>query len=136
MFAFRYARLIVRTYEFFNQTATISAKYTATHSHTKYKLLNTTIRRNTFCSTAGDSPEEYKPDIDAIAKGDPEMEKKLKVLLLEIEVLRQEGSLVPSAASMRQEDWEELVKLRTRSGRVKFLMFLFKKEKRKESQKV
>lgn len=74
--------------------------------------------------------------MEAIAKGDPEIEKRLKLLLLEIEVLRQEGSQVPSPAGIKEEDWEELVKLRSRSGRNKFLRFLFKKEKIKQSQKI
>lgn len=50
--------------------------------------------------------------------------------------MRQEGSEVPSPGFIKQEDWEELVKLRSRSGRNKYLRFLFKKEKMKENLKI
>lgn len=57
-------------------------------------------------------------------------------MLLELEVLRQECSPVPSPRFLKQEDWMELVKLHSRSARTKYLRFLFKKEKIKENAKL
>lgn len=85
-------------------------------------------------ANTGDKPQEL--DLKAISKGDPQVEHKLKVLLLEMEVLRQEGHLVPEVSLMKPEDFEELLNLQSRSGRQKFLQFLFKKSKKQENQKV
>lgn len=52
---------------------------------------------------------------------------------MEIDVLRQEGKQVPSPGFIKHEDWEELVKLRSRHSRNNYLRFLFKKEKIKEN---
>lgn len=79
---------------------------------------------------------EKEMDIKVISKGDPDVERKLKVLLLEMEVLRQEGHLVPDLSVMKPEYWEELLNLNSRSGRRKYLQFLFKKSKTIENKKV
>lgn len=75
-------------------------------------------------------------DVKALSKGDAEVEHKLKVLLLEIEVLRQEGHPVPDISFMKPEFFEELLNLKSRSKRQKFLHFLFKKSKIIENKKV
>lgn len=92
-----------------------------------------------YCTTQGKNDGAGgtgELDFQAITKGDPEVEHKLKVLQLEIEVLRQEGCLVPDADFMKTEHWEELLRLPSRTARKTFLVFLFKKSKTKENKKV
>lgn len=74
--------------------------------------------------------------IKEIIASNPDVEKKLKLLLLELEVLRQDGHNIPSNSFMRKDYWEELLKLESRTGRKKYLTFLFKLEKKKENVQV
>ena len=75
--------------------------------------------------------ESLEPDVFAITQGDPELTHKLKVIILEVDVMRQEAYNIPTRIST--EEWLELLKLRARSARSKYLTFLFKKEKKKEN---
>ncbi|CAG9760064.1 unnamed protein product [Ceutorhynchus assimilis] len=75
-------------------------------------------------------------DIEAITKGDKELEHKLKVIILETEVLRQDGKSVPSNEYMTAEIWENMLKLPSRSGRTKYLDFLFRTSKKKHNKLV
>ncbi|KAI4460464.1 trna (guanine-9-) methyltransferase [Holotrichia oblita] len=88
-----------------------------------------------FYSTNEEKESTNKTDeiIKEIMGANPDVEKKLKVLLLELEVLRQDGHNIPSNSFMRKQYWEELLRLGTRTGRKKYLMFLFKLEKKKEN---
>lgn len=52
---------------------------------------------------------------------------------LEVELYRQEGYLVPSKFSPRE--WQDLLTLPSVNARKKFLLFLFKNEKRSENQR-
>ncbi|OXU26924.1 hypothetical protein TSAR_005571 [Trichomalopsis sarcophagae] len=63
----------------------------------------------------------------------PELEKLMKILELEIDVLRQNGENVPS--SLRPRDWLELVQLSNISKRKKYLDYLFVIEKQQEKRK-
>ena len=65
-------------------------------------------------------------DYDGITNGDEHMLKKFKILMLEVEVMRQEGLRVPS--KLNTEQWIELLKLDTRSKRRKFLGFIWLRE--------
>nr|CAD7267368.1 unnamed protein product [Timema shepardi] len=81
------------------------------------------------------SPQETghdECDVNSITDGDPDLEKKLKVLFLEIEVARQEGKNVPSKVTAEQ--WKELVRMGTRTMRRKYMLFLFENEKKRENQ--
>lgn len=72
-------------------------------------------------------------NIESIAQADEELIKKLKVIILEVEVMRQEGLRVPSV--MTDSKWSELLALPTRSQRLKLLAFWWLNEKKKESTK-
>ncbi|CAG9770124.1 unnamed protein product [Ceutorhynchus assimilis] len=74
--------------------------------------------------------------LEAITKGDKELEHKLKVIILETEVLRQDGKSVPSNEYMTAEIWENMLKLPSRSGRTKYLDFLFRTSKKKHNKLV
>lgn len=75
-------------------------------------------------------------EISTLTNKDPELEQKLKIIILETEVLRQDGHTIPSNEFMKLEHWEELLKLTTRSARRKYLSYLFKLEKKKENDVV
>lgn len=64
------------------------------------------------------------------------MEHKLKVLMLEVEVLRQQGDPVPLNSYIKDEHWQHLLSLQSRSARKKYLLFLFKLSKTIENRKV
>lgn len=99
------------------------------------------VKRNThvnvqqpqnICETTEQgNPED--PDFTSITNGDPVLEKKLKILFLEVEVLRQSGHRVPQNIKLRQ--WEELLALETRTGRRKYLSYIFGVEKARENRK-
>ncbi|KAF2897789.1 hypothetical protein ILUMI_08376 [Ignelater luminosus] len=109
-------------------------------------IVNTFHRKNilhshnssAFCTSTTHAPEieapSDEPNIAEICGGDPDLEHKLKVLILEMEVLRQEGKAIPNNSSMKSENWKELLNLSSKSARKKFLEFLFKVEKKKENK--
>ncbi|KAL3273177.1 hypothetical protein HHI36_014631 [Cryptolaemus montrouzieri] len=61
-----------------------------------------------------------------VSKGDADIEHQLKVLMLEVELLRQEGYRVPESHEMKSNHYTELLNLKSRSARRKYLEFLFK----------
>lgn len=71
-----------------------------------------------------------------ITNGDKELEHKLKVLEMELEVMRQEGYLVPSTSFITTDRWKELLNLKSRSARMKLYEFLFKITMKRENEKV
>lgn len=85
-----------------------------------------------FCTTNNDSIYS-NVDYDAITKGSSELLQKLKVLMLEVEVLRQEGEKVPE--KMTNERWEQILQAKSRSQRIKQLAFWWINEKKKEKDK-
>jgi ribonuclease P protein 1 len=72
-------------------------------------------------------------DFVSITKNDPVLEKKLKILFLEVEVLGQSGCRVPQNVKLGQ--WKELLDMETRSKRRKYLSYLFGIEKKQENRK-
>ncbi|XP_069683928.1 mitochondrial ribonuclease P protein 1 homolog [Periplaneta americana] len=72
-------------------------------------------------------------DFSSITKNDPVLEKKLKILFLEVEVLRQSGNRVPDVVKLDQ--WKELLEMESRSRRRKYLSYLFGVEKKRENKK-
>lgn len=73
------------------------------------------------------------PDFTSITNGDPVLEKKLKILFLEVEVLRQSGHRIPENVKLRH--WKELLTMETRTGRRKYLSYVFGVEKSQENRK-
>lgn len=82
-------------------------------------------------ATEQNSTESF--DFASITNNDPVLEKKLKILFLEVEVLRQSGYRVPDNVKLGQ--WKELLEMETRSRRRKYLSYLFGVEKKQENRK-
>ncbi|XP_075237096.1 tRNA methyltransferase roswell [Lycorma delicatula] len=78
--------------------------------------------------------EFYKVDEEAVTNGNPDLLKKLKLSMLEVEVIRQEGLLVPS--KLKTDEWKELINLKTRSAKLKYLKFLFLNEVKRRNDKI
>ncbi|KAK9502174.1 hypothetical protein O3M35_012757 [Rhynocoris fuscipes] len=72
-------------------------------------------------------------DYNAITKGDESLLKKLKIIMLEVEVLRQSGGRVPE--KMSTERWIDVVNMKSKSQRFKQLAFWWLNEKRREGDK-
>ncbi|EFA10439.1 mitochondrial ribonuclease P protein 1 homolog [Tribolium castaneum] len=85
--------------------------------------------RSFFCAEAAQGP-----NIEALTNGDKELEHKLKVLILEVDVMRQEGKLVPDDEFLKDKHWKELLELPTYSARKRLLEYLFKISKKKENR--
>lgn len=64
------------------------------------------------------------------------LERKLKILKLEVSVLRQEGRKVPDPDSLSQFHWDHLLTLNSKSARGKYYTFLWQLEMKKENQRV
>lgn len=98
-------------------------------SHTKVPQSYQIQPVQTYCSKVEDVFPNETPSIE-----DPEREKRLKVIKLEMDVCRQEGRRVPDPASIKPQQWEDILALPSRSARWKFYAFLWQIEKRKESE--
>ncbi|KAK9883148.1 hypothetical protein WA026_001346 [Henosepilachna vigintioctopunctata] len=85
-------------------------------------------------STEAAQNEEYSI-LEEVCQGDKEIEHKLKVLMLEVELNRQEGHLVPENHEMKAKHYTELLKLNSRSKRKKYLEFLFKICRKEDNRK-
>uniref|UniRef100_A0A0A9VVC1 RNA (guanine-9-)-methyltransferase domain-containing protein 1 n=1 Tax=Lygus hesperus TaxID=30085 RepID=A0A0A9VVC1_LYGHE len=72
-------------------------------------------------------------DYDTLTEGDENLLKKLKLIMLEVDVMRQEGHAVPTAIST--ERWRELLIVPSRSQRMKQLRFWAINEKKKSKDK-
>ncbi|XP_072940880.1 mitochondrial ribonuclease P protein 1 homolog [Epargyreus clarus] len=106
-----------------NRAATRCAKITAT---------NKIVTQNRFYNTSIDEDETEKI-VQELSKGNAELEKKLRVLMLEVEVMRQDGRPAPN--TLKKDQWEQLLELPSRNQRNHYLLFLFKTEKAKENRK-
>ncbi|CAH0554546.1 unnamed protein product [Brassicogethes aeneus] len=80
--------------------------------------------------------ENYEINYEAIANGDKMLEHKIKVIALEVEVMRQEGKNVPPPSFFTDEHWREAANLPTRTARRRLFDFLFKTLKKKENEKI
>lgn len=103
------------------------------------KLLNLTqyvYRQPTTNLFATNSSQKDETDqiVEDLSKGDAELEKKLRILMLEVEVMRQDGRYAPD--HMRKDQWAHLIQLQSRNQRNSYLQYLFKVEKSKENAKV
>ncbi|KAF5272206.1 hypothetical protein FQA39_LY01288 [Lamprigera yunnana] len=91
-----------------------------------------------FYSTIIVAPEienaNVEPNISEIVGDDVELEHKLRVIILETDILRQEGKGVPSVDFLKSAHWRELLNLPSKSARGRYLEYLFKVEKKKENR--
>lgn len=106
----------------------------------KNVYINKLICKRYFCLSSKDTSsldeDTVKLDYELITNGDKELEHKLKVLELELDVMRQEGLRVPLPSSIPADRWKELLSLSSRTARLKLYHFLFTREKAKENDKV
>lgn len=72
--------------------------------------------------------------VQNICKGEAELEKKLRILMLEVEVMRQDGRHAPNY--LNEDQWQHLLDLSTKNQRSNYLRYLFKSEKSRENLKV
>lgn len=73
---------------------------------------------------------------EPIANVDAVKERTLKILQMEVSVLRQEGRRVPDPDQVKPDQWEHLLSLSTKSARSKYYSFLWSNEMKRESEKV
>lgn len=72
--------------------------------------------------------------VKELCKADSNLEKKLRVLMLEVEVMREDGRCAPD--HITRDQWERLLQMPSRNQRTNYLLFLWKLEKKKENVKV
>ncbi|KAG8223934.1 hypothetical protein J437_LFUL003742 [Ladona fulva] len=90
------------------------------------RRLSTTIESNSVLNQkeyTSDWVDIENLDINSVTGGDPALEKKLRILFLEREILKQDGCKVPSY--IKQDQWKELLMLSSRNQRKNYLKFLF-----------
>lgn len=68
-------------------------------------------------------------------KAKDDLDKKRKILELEMEVMRQEGRKVPTPAKIKESNWEHLLGLESRNQRRHYYLYLWNIEMAKESQR-
>ncbi|XP_059620546.1 mitochondrial ribonuclease P protein 1 homolog [Phlebotomus argentipes] len=66
---------------------------------------------------------------------DPETERMLKVLRLEVDVFRQEGRKAPDPELLKEEHWNHLLTLKTKNSRQKYYAYLWQIQMKRESAK-
>lgn len=71
--------------------------------------------------------------VEKLCKGDGELEKKLRILMLEVDVMRQDGRCAPDM--MKESNWEYLLELPSKSQRLNYLKYLWKTEKSRQHAK-
>ncbi|XP_063822919.1 mitochondrial ribonuclease P protein 1 homolog isoform X2 [Ostrinia nubilalis] len=71
--------------------------------------------------------------IQDLCNNDPKLEKKLRILMLEVEVMRQDGRYAPN--SLNTSQWQHLMSLQSKNQRNNYLTYLWKTEKSRENQK-
>lgn len=70
------------------------------------------------------------------SEADDNRARKLKILQLEVSVLRQEGRKSPDPDRLTKDHWDRLLSLPTKSARYRYYTFLWSIEKKKENIKV
>ncbi|XP_076316641.1 tRNA methyltransferase roswell [Tachypleus tridentatus] len=109
----------------------------------KVSLVNSFINcmscRTYFSSIRHNSQESIAENVSEVngfcnlSQNDPEITKKIQLILMECEVARQTGFKAPSV--LREQDMKELLSMDSRSARRKYFTFLFKKEALRISEK-
>ncbi|XP_049858774.1 mitochondrial ribonuclease P protein 1 homolog [Schistocerca gregaria] len=104
----------------------------AKHQVCAHVRLLSSVRFNSSTVHCMQKSDNIDEDAASITNGNPDLEKKLKILNLEIDVLRQEGAQVPE--NVNTEQWKELLSMPTRSKRLKYLKYLWKIEMKELSR--
>lgn len=78
--------------------------------------------------------DESDKIVKELCQGDADLEKKLRILMLEVEVMRQDGRCAPDHLQTRH--WKHLLDLQSKSQRSQYLLFLWKTQKSKENEKM
>ncbi|XP_047110883.1 mitochondrial ribonuclease P protein 1 homolog [Schistocerca piceifrons] len=104
----------------------------AKHQVCPHVRILSSVRFNSSTLHSIQKSDNIDGDAASITNGNPDLEKKLKILNLEIDVLRQEGAQVPE--NVNTEQWKELLSMPTRSKRLKYLKYLWKIEMKELSR--
>lgn len=82
-------------------------------------------------------PKPAREDDDTVKENSTgtDLDKKRKILELEMEVMRQEGRKVPTPAKIKESNWEHLLQLESRNQRRHYYLYLWNIEMAKESQR-
>ncbi|XP_049777847.1 mitochondrial ribonuclease P protein 1 homolog [Schistocerca cancellata] len=104
----------------------------AKHQVCTHVRILSSVRFNSSTVHCMQKSDNIDGDAASITNGNPDLEKKLKILNLEIDVLRQEGAQVPE--NVNTEQWKELLSMPTRSKRLKYLKYLWKIEMKELSR--
>uniref|UniRef100_A0A182WJR9 RNA (guanine-9-)-methyltransferase domain-containing protein 1 n=1 Tax=Anopheles minimus TaxID=112268 RepID=A0A182WJR9_9DIPT len=84
-------------------------------------------------------PEQKTDGKESIKSNTPaaiDLEKRRKVLELEIEVMRQEGRKVPSVSTIKPDQWDHLLSLSSRNQRRHYYLYLWNVEMVRLGQKI
>lgn len=71
-----------------------------------------------------------------VCRGDSEKENKMRVLMLELQIMKEDGRKAPDIHYLKKKHWENLIELPSVNARHKYLLFLFKNSKSVENSKV
>lgn len=107
-------------------------------------LLQSSIKNYTLLCQApriSDSVKRFNStgNKDPPADGTKDMEdqkSKEKYIHLELSILIEQGQKVPDPNSLQKRNWDELLKLPTKSARMKYYKYLFVTLMRKDNDKV
>lgn len=85
--------------------------------------------------------QEIRPIANGVPESDSleppiDVEKKRKILELEMEVMRQEGRKVPTPAKIKEKNWEHLLTLQSRNQRRHYYLYLWNIEMAKENERI
>ncbi|XP_077299685.1 tRNA methyltransferase roswell [Arctopsyche grandis] len=95
-------------------------------------------RSRLFSTVTEESPDMEKLElmVQEVCEGNPEKENKMRVLILELQIMKEDGRMAPDINFLKKKQWEYLIDLPTTNGRYKYLGFLFKISKSEENDKM
>uniref|UniRef100_A0A182LVK1 RNA (guanine-9-)-methyltransferase domain-containing protein 1 n=1 Tax=Anopheles culicifacies TaxID=139723 RepID=A0A182LVK1_9DIPT len=91
---------------------------------------------STECQQLAEQRTDGKESFNSGTTNTIDLEKRRKVLELEIEVMRQEGRKVPSVSSIKPDQWEHLLSLTSRNQRRHYYLYLWNVEMVRLGQKI
>ncbi|CAH1639790.1 unnamed protein product [Spodoptera littoralis] len=99
-------------------------------TQTLFNVNHLTVAQRRWFSSQKDDTDTI---VENICNGDAELEKKLRILMLEVEVMRQDGRHAPD--NIKKDHWQHLLSLTSKNQRASYLQYLFKTEKSRENFK-
>ncbi|XP_055608252.1 mitochondrial ribonuclease P protein 1 homolog [Uranotaenia lowii] len=88
-------------------------------------------------SLVDQSAEKGNQESDvSFTPSETDIDKKRKILELEMEVMRQEGRKVPTPAKIKEQYWQHLLGLGSRNQRRNYYLYLWNIEMSKENQRI